>query len=101
MEPAMGPIGIRRPIQTDGVPAASFTAQIKSGITHHPEQPGLKRALSAEAPQMSQGLDETILHGIQRIRLLAEQSIRNLVSHRPIPAEKVFQDFSIPGCKTR
>src|SRR6185369_12800855 len=67
-------------VQAEHLATAPLPAQIESRVADHAQQPGLERAAAFKARQMGQGLEKAVLHGIQSIRLVVEQAVRDAVS---------------------
>jgi len=61
-------------VKADQLAPPTLPAEIKGGVAHDPQQPGLERAAPLKAMQMGECLDKSILDGIQRVRLAAEEA---------------------------
>ena len=44
---------------------------------------------------MRESLQESVLHGVERIRLLTQESIRNSVCYPPVASEQLFERLPI------
>ena len=78
----------------------TLPAQIERGVADHAQHPGLEGAAALEIRQIDQGLDERLLHRIERIGLIAEQPIGYPKGNLAITAKQLLEGLSIAPRRT-
>src|SRR5437867_1046492 len=57
-------------------------------------------AAPLEAGQMGERLDEAVLHGVERVRLIAEKPVGHAVGEKAVALEQLIQRRAIPAGET-
>jgi hypothetical protein len=83
-------------VHAQHVASASLPSQVKGGIAHHAEQPGLEGAASLKTGKMGERFDKRFLHGVESVGLVAEQAVGDAIRRHTVAVEKLVEGLAVP-----
>ena len=78
-------------IERDRLAPPTLPAQVEGGIAHDAQEPRLERASALESREVNEGFDKAVLHRVERVGFVAQQSMRHAKRHDSVAAKQFFE----------
>jgi hypothetical protein len=84
-------------VELDVTMALGLAKMIDAEVGHDPIQPGVEARVALELPDVSVDLDETLLHHVEGVLLVAEESIGDRIDFALIALHQDFEGPFVAG----